>query len=144
MILFGTSVYFCSILYQYLFLFMLKQLTAAILLLSFMASSFCRTVVVLDYFANTAAYAKACINKARLAMHCNGKCQMMKKLEQEEKNDRENLERKAENKNEIPPANDFCKPIFLHEEATRHAIAGITVQKPVDRSYALLRPPSVV
>lgn len=34
-------------------------------------------------------------------MHCNGKCQMMKKLQQEEKKDQENPERKAENKNEI-------------------------------------------
>ena len=122
----------------------LKQLTAAILLLAFMASSFCRTVIVLDYFANTTAYAKACINKTKLNMHCNGKCQMMKKLEQEEKNDQENLERKAENKNEIPPVNDFCKTTFLQEAITRHAIACILVQKPVDRSYSLLRPPSFV
>jgi len=86
--------------HRHTFLYMLKQLTAAILLLAFMASSFCRTVIVLDYFANTTAYAKSCINKARLNMHCNGKCQMMKKLEQEEKNDQENLERKAENKKE--------------------------------------------
>ena len=120
----------------------LKQLTAAILLLAFMASSFCRTVIVLDYFANTTAYAKACINKAKLNMHCNGKCQMMKKLEQEEKNDQENLERKAENKNEIPPANDFCKTSFLQEAATRHTVTGMLEQKPVDRSYSLLRPPS--
>ena len=124
---------------------MLKQLTAAILLLAFTASIFCRTVIVLDYYANTAAYAKACVNKARRAMHCNGKCQMMKKLEQEEKNDQENLERKAANKNEIPPANDFCKTNFLQEEAaTCHTVASIPVQKPVDRSYTLLRPPSFV
>ena len=75
-------------------------------------------------------------------MHCNGKCQMMKKLEQEEKNDQENLERKAENKNEIPPANDFCKTSFLQEAATRHTVTGMLEQKPVDRSYSLLRPPS--
>ena len=120
----------------------LKQLTAAILLLAFMASSFCRTVIVLDYYANTAAYAKECINKARLAMHCNGKCQMIKKLEQEEKNDQDNLERKAENKNETQPANSFCSATFLQPEATRHVAAQIIIQKPVDRNYSLFRPPS--
>lgn len=76
-------------------------------------------------------------------MHCNGKCQMMKKLEQEEKNDQDNLERKSENKNEIQPANSFCSAIFLQPEATPHADAHITIHKPVDRAYALLRPPAM-
>jgi hypothetical protein len=121
---------------------MLKQLTAALLILAFTASTFCRTVIVLDYYANAAAYAKVCINKAKLAMHCNGKCQMMKKLEQEEKNDQDNLERKSENKNEIPPANIFINTKSLQTEPTRLAVARIIGQKPVDRSYSLLRPPS--
>ena len=53
-----------------------------------------------DYYTNTSKYAKNCVNKAKPKMNCNGKCQMMKKLEQEEKKDQENPERKAENKNE--------------------------------------------
>ena len=121
---------------------MWKQLTAALLVLAFTASTFCRTVIVLDYYANTASYAKACINKARLAMHCNGKCQMMKKLEQEEKNDQDNLERKSENKNEIQPADSFCNSTFPRAAATRHAVAHIIIQKPIDRAYSLLRPPA--
>ncbi len=121
---------------------MWKQLTAALLILAFTGSTFCRTVIVLDYYANTAAYAKDCVNKARLNMHCNGRCQMMKKLEQEEKNEQDNLERKSENKNEIQPANAFCKTTFLQAEPTRHAVAYIIIQKPVDRSYTLLRPPA--
>lgn len=54
-----------------------------------------------DYFTNAAKYAKNCENKAKPEMHCNGKCQMMKKLQQEEKKDRENPGRKAENKSEV-------------------------------------------
>ncbi len=121
---------------------MLKQLTAAILLLAFMASSFCRTVIVLDYYANSAAYAKACINKARSEMHCNGKCQMMKKLDQQEKDEQDNLERKAENKNEIPPANTFCSITFFSVEKTLRTTANMQHKKPVDRSYTLFRPPA--
>ena len=121
---------------------MWQRLTAALLILAFMTSTFYRTVIVLDYYANTAAYSKSCINKARLTMHCNGKCQMMKKLEQEEKNDRDNLERKAENKNEIQPANNFCHATYLQPEITRHAVAHIITQKPADKYYSLLRPPT--
>lgn len=56
---------------------------------------------MLDYVLNTGAYAKNCENKARPKMHCNGKCQMMKKLKQEEKKDQQNPDRKLENKSEV-------------------------------------------
>lgn len=78
---------------------MLKQITVLILLTAFAAQTFNRAVIVVDYYANTAAYAKNCINKARPAMHCNGKCQMMKKIQEEEKKDQENAERKDAGKN---------------------------------------------
>ena len=54
-----------------------------------------------DYFANNAAYVKNCENKARPKMHCNGQCQMMKKILTEEKKDKENSDRKNENRNEV-------------------------------------------
>ena len=121
---------------------MWKQSIAALLILAFTASTFCRTVIVLDYYTSTAAFAKDCINKAIPKMHCNGKCQMMKKLEQEEQKDQDNPERKSENKNEIFFANAFCSTTFLQTQATRHAVARIVVSKPVDRNYYLLRPPA--
>lgn len=40
-------------------------------------------------------------------MHCNGQCILMKKIQQEEKKDQQNPDRKAENKNEIV---HFFKP----------------------------------
>jgi hypothetical protein len=66
-----------------------------------LAQTFSKSFVMADYYTNTSKYAKNCVNKAKPKMNCNGKCQMMKKLEQEEKKDQENPERKAENKNEI-------------------------------------------
>ena len=120
---------------------MWKQLTAALLLLAFTTSSFCKTAIVVGYYTNTAAFAKNCINKARPKMHCNGKCQMMKKLAQEEKKDQGNTERKPENKNEVISLNSFFNTTFLQTALTRHAVGCIVIQKPVDRTYSLLRPP---
>jgi hypothetical protein len=40
-----------------------------------------------DYLVNMESYKKACINKARPKMHCNGKCQMLKNLKKQEEND---------------------------------------------------------
>jgi hypothetical protein len=39
-----------------------------------------------DYMVNLEAYKKACVNKARPMMHCNGKCQMLKKMKKQEGN----------------------------------------------------------
>lgn len=80
---------------------MFKQITAALLLLCFMTQVFSRAAVVGSYYMNTEAYAKNCINKARPKLHCNGKCQMMKKLRQEEKKDAQNPEGRSNMKDQV-------------------------------------------
>ncbi|MFL5811765.1 MAG: hypothetical protein ACJ749_19740, partial [Flavisolibacter sp.] len=52
-------------------------------------------------------FAKHCENKARPIMHCNGKCQMMKKIQEEEKKEQQSPERKMENKNEVVSSKSF-------------------------------------
>ena len=37
-----------------------------------------------DYLVNVEAYKKACVNKAKPMMHCNGKCQMLKKMKKQD------------------------------------------------------------
>lgn len=37
-----------------------------------------------DYMVNLEAYKKACVNKTKPMMHCNGKCQMLKKMKKQE------------------------------------------------------------
>ncbi len=56
---------------------------------------------MLNYYVNTASFAKNCINKARPKMQCNGKCQVMKKLQEEEKNDQQMPGRKFANKADL-------------------------------------------
>lgn len=80
---------------------MLKQFSAFILILAFAAQTFNQLTIVVDYYANTAAYAKNCENKAKPMLHCNGRCQMMKKLKQEENKDKQNPERRNDNKDEV-------------------------------------------
>ena len=78
----------------------IKNISALILLLAFSIQCFNRAFIVVDYYSNTEAYAKECINKSRPGMHCNGRCAMMKKLKADEKKDADNPERKQENKSE--------------------------------------------
>jgi hypothetical protein len=88
-----------------------KRLIAITILLCLLFQTFSKLIIVADYYTNTAAFAKNCINKTRPKMHCNGKCQMMKKLQEEEKKEQQNTERKAEFKNEIISSKSFYATI---------------------------------
>jgi hypothetical protein len=121
----NKSVYLCD---------MFRQIITLIFLSAFLVQTFNKPFIVLDYFANTAAFAKNCVNKARPKMHCNGKCQMMKKLQEEEKKEQKNEDRKAAYKYEVLSSRSFfssishpvliCKTTFsLYKEAGVSAIS---------------------
>jgi hypothetical protein len=74
---------------------------AILLLIAFLAQTFSKGLIIANYYTNTEPYAKNCINKAKPKMHCNGKCQMMKKLKQEENKDGQNSDRKTEIKTDL-------------------------------------------
>jgi hypothetical protein len=64
----------------------MKFVLVPLFMLLMLAQTFSKWFVVIDYQLNRDFVAKAlCINKARPRMHCNGQCQVMKKLAEEEK-----------------------------------------------------------
>ncbi len=65
------------------------KLIASILLVAFISQTFNQGLYYFDYLVQKSEYAKHCVNKARPKMHCNGKCQMMKKMAEEEKKEAE-------------------------------------------------------
>lgn len=61
------------------------KLIGFILILLVMVQSFTSWIIVAEYTVNKAYIAKnLCINKEKPTLRCNGKCQLMKKLAQEE------------------------------------------------------------
>jgi hypothetical protein len=121
---------------------LLKQIIAFVFLSAFSAQSFSRAFVVFDYFANTKTYAKNCENKARPKMHCNGKCQMMKKLKQEEKKEAQNPERKAENKDDLVlSSRSFYPSLNFDISLQKIHFPMITTGKEIKIPRSLLRPP---
>ena len=97
---------------------MFRYVTAILLLTAFAAQTFQQAAIVLSYYTNSTSFVKSCENKAKPMMHCNGKCQMMKKLQEEEKKDGQAPERKLENKVEVVSSNSF----FANLTTERHAI----------------------
>ncbi len=122
---------------------MLKQIIAFLFLSAFVLQTFSKAFIMADYFVNTQAYAKNCENKAKPKMHCNGKCQMMKKLKQEEKKDEQNPERKMENKNEYVLSSKSFYPVLKFNIAEQKTIFSLIMNngKAIKMSYPLLRPP---
>ena len=97
---------------------------------------------MVEYYANTSAFAKNCENKAKPAMHCNGKCQMMKKIKAAESKEQQMPERKMENKIELfscSSSNYHFENIF--SEITAQIVVIEKNHSLTDISLSLFRPP---
>ncbi|MBL7699433.1 MAG: hypothetical protein JNK79_14810 [Chitinophagaceae bacterium] len=80
---------------------MLRNLVAILLLIAFTVQSFNTVFLVVTYYANNAAFAKNCINKALPQLNCHGQCVLMKKIQAEQRKEQKNPELKLENKSEV-------------------------------------------
>ena len=122
---------------------MFRLPTTIILLLAFTAQTFNRTVIILDYYTNKTAFIKNCENKARPLQQCNGKCQMMKKLKEEEKKDQQNPERKLVNKNEVASSESYFANVQIKSiNNTKSFQLLLSTGYPAYRSYDIFHPPS--
>jgi len=79
-------------------------------------------------------------------MKCNGKCQVMKKLQQEEKKDQENPERKPDYK----PDNSLSTKSFFASVPDQYFSLRLPIKllpssdgKSTDRSFDIFHPPQV-
>ena len=77
---------------------MFRVILSIILLAAFAVQTFHKGGIVVSYYLNKDAYAKNCVNKAKPVLKCSGKCQMAKKILEQQKQDEQAPERKLENK----------------------------------------------
>lgn len=122
---------------------MFRFIIASVLIISFTAQTLGGFMIEIDYYFRTAAYEKDCVNKAKPMMHCNGKCQMAKKIMQEQNKDQQAPERKTVNRNDITlSAKSFFAsiklPVFLIIPAFKRTYV---FQHIVGRSLDIFHPP---
>jgi len=122
---------------------MFRQLTAIFLFAAFVAQTFNGGFVTINYFTNPAAFAKNCINKAKPKMQCNGKCQIMKKLQEEEKKEQQLPERKFENKIEVFSSESFYYGLTIPVISAKKTIPQEANNNPQDISQDFFHPPQV-
>jgi hypothetical protein len=122
-----------------------RRTTAILLLLVFFAQAFSWYLVVADYYVDTASFAENCVNKDRPWMHCNGRCQLCKKLHQQDGNeDKQTPERRSANSGfeTLYSASRFTEFNALHLAALiKLQYPEISAGKPIGMPRELFHPP---
>lgn len=122
---------------------MFKHLTTIFLLLAFLVQTLHQSLLVVDYYLNPQSFAAHCENKNKPQLHCNGHCQLMKKIKSEENKDKQNPERRGNNKNEIVY---FCQTqvgnIFRIKQLKQNFIS-FDNSNTQDISFSFFHPPKV-
>lgn len=122
----------------------LQKIIAAILIFAFLGQSLNQYWYYLDYIIEKKEYIARCENKALPQMHCNGQCQLMKKIKaQQEKEQGRPPELKLAAKSEwIPPLSACILPSF-DEKSDIQFFISYTMSLPEGRLSCLFRPPAV-
>jgi hypothetical protein len=123
---------------------MFRQLAVIFLLIAFSVQVFNRTVIVLDYYTNTASFARNCENKAKPIMHCKGKCQMMKKLKEEEKKEQQVPERMAVKNDVVSSKSFFTTGTIVDFVYTRSYLTYYSPFFPEGATTSIFHPPGLI
>jgi hypothetical protein len=114
-----------------------------ILLTTLLAQTYNRFSIELGYLANTGSYAKNCENKAKPAMHCNGKCQAMKKMKEEEKKDQQAPVRKSGKQEQVLSSRSFFYSLLMPVPVIAKHIFPLVQNNLLKRSFSIFHPPQV-
>ncbi len=75
-------------------------------------------------------------------MHCNGKCQLEKKINTTDNNDKQSPERKIDTQNEVLSSKTFFTSVeILSKPLSKEKYITINTGVPVDRSSGFFHPP---
>lgn len=124
---------------------MRKQVITVFLLLIWFSQLSGRYFVMLDFYLNQDFIAQTlCINRDKPQMHCNGHCQLSKKLNEESKKNQESPERRTDNRSEIFYAALFQKDLLtpLFTIVAKNYLHPDCIGSPIDQATAVFHPPT--
>ena len=121
---------------------MLKQIIAAVFLIAFSMQTFSRAVIAINFYANQKEIAQTlCENKDKPQMNCCGKCQLKKRLAENDKAEPKDQERKLDNKADEIYFNSSFADYNFSEELSEIKYNQLLFADPVDQAFSILRPP---
>lgn len=118
------------------------QLVVTVVLFAMMLQCFSKMIVVAEFYANRDYIARnLCVNRLNTAVHCAGRCQLDKRILQEEKSSGDK-ELRQESRNEVLSSRSFfavaVAPVTVFIE---RAYPVTDAPRPVDRSLSIFHPP---
>jgi hypothetical protein len=119
-----------------------KKIFAILLLTAFAIQTFNRVIITCNFYLHRSYIAATqCENRSRPMLHCNGQCQLAKRLKQQENKDQQNPERKLENKNEVISWQSFLSqcPVFAEPASTAFFI--FSDNRTFRQSFSVFHPP---
>lgn len=122
----------------------MQKIAALILCIAFLGQTFDQGFCYIGYVINKAEYMRNCENKYRPMLHCDGKCQLMKKIDAQRKKDEQQApELKLAAKSEVISSRSSfllnAPDIFtniIREYGTENT------GTPVDRASSFFHPPN--
>jgi hypothetical protein len=119
----------------------MRQIVSLLLLIAFALQTFSKSIVVADYYTNTAKFAKLCINKSKPSLKCNGKCQMAKKIKEEDQKE-QNTDTVKKGIQDAPLSSKsfFAAISFLPNQAIREFCIYVS-KNPIKLSFSIFHPP---
>ncbi|MEP6597212.1 MAG: hypothetical protein ABJA71_14765 [Ginsengibacter sp.] len=124
---------------------MWRHLLASFLLVSFLIQTFSTNLLVANFYANQKYIAaNLCLNKSKPEMKCCGKCQLIKKLSEEESKNKQYPGRKSEGKEEVISSVSFFSTIVLQCEIIKRLYPFYQENLFSPYSYTFFHPPRMV
>jgi hypothetical protein len=120
-----------------------KRIISAIFLLIFICQTFDKNFISLNFYANQTYIAhNLCENRNKPEVHCNGKCQLQKKLNQEASKDKQNPERRNDNSSEVISSKTFFATLDVpFTIIIKKQFSFVLTATPVDQSLSFFHPP---
>jgi hypothetical protein len=120
----------------------LKRLGAILLLLAFFLQAFTGAAILGNFYINRGSYAQLCINKAKPQLHCNGRCQLMKSLKQQEKQDSQNGVRYT-GKGLVLSSKSFFGTVQIFSATSSTTCIHYSPFVPAARAHSFFHPPGM-
>lgn len=121
-----------------------RQICVFIFIITLSYQAFQKTLIVSDYYINTANYIANCINKAEPEMHCDGKCQLVNKLEETKEDNSKMPDQSIHQFVEIILFFDDLDAFnYLNFETNSKSFYASHSSKTIDRPHPIFRPPII-
>jgi hypothetical protein len=122
----------------------LQKVFVYILVIALLGQTFGQGLCYVGYLVEKQEYIKRCVNKARPQMRCNGKCQLMKKMQEQQQQEQGPIPQlKLVEKTNVISSKSFF-PIYVCDEVYVNANIPLlySIGSPIDYSASLFHPPN--